>query len=176
MGNHGKASRVSQKDLAKIIGVSASEIRAIENGQRRLTAGVLNKVCFNTCAFWEEDKKEWVFPGGLPFTFACWQAFRSGAGKPIDDDLKEKDVKILDRKITRLLEAIPDRHRFKLLVRLHDFLMECQADFRLRKVEKFFMETCPICEIGADPGAGKIRVTYGYQPPWGRPGADVSKM
>jgi len=125
--------RISQKELAQLIGISANTIRKIEFGSRSLTDTVLTEVKVATGARWDRERRRWTQLEEKLFTHEDYTEHRRRMLNPstMDQAIQQSTVVLIHCRIEWLFDNVPEKSREKLRSRVDYFLERCKRDFKL---------------------------------------------
>jgi transcriptional regulator with XRE-family HTH domain len=136
-----KGRPITQEKLSDIIGISTSYVRAIEFGDRPLTAELDMGILSRTGAVWDSKAEHWAYhiPGGKPFNFGHYEEFREFMTQRPMNDVNR--VKTLNTKMLELFKMLPDSHWHDLYFRYQSFVEDCCKDFDLPQLEEIYQST-----------------------------------
>jgi transcriptional regulator with XRE-family HTH domain len=132
--------RISQKELAQILGISANTIRKIEFGSRSLTDAVLTEVKVTTGARWDRERRRWNNSKEKPFTHEDYIEHQRRMLNPSswDQAIQTGTVVMIHCRIEWLFDNVPGKWREKLRSRVDYFLEKCKRDFKLPRNDALF--------------------------------------
>jgi transcriptional regulator with XRE-family HTH domain len=132
--------RISQKELAQLLGISPNTIRKIEFGSRSLTDAVLTEVKVATGAKWDRERRRWTQLEEKLFTHEDYTEHRRRMLNPSDMDqaIQKSMVVLIHCRIEWLFDNVPEKSREKLRSRVDYFLERCKRDFKLTSNDASF--------------------------------------
>jgi transcriptional regulator with XRE-family HTH domain len=130
---------ISQQSLSEITNISASTIRAIEGGQRNLTASISWQIALIIGADWDKKRRRWIYllpdqqGRHLPFKYENFLEFHGIMSKRPPD--YKREIENLLKQINQLFDDVSDDRYSALYFRFQDFVEKCKYDFRLKSNE-----------------------------------------
>jgi transcriptional regulator with XRE-family HTH domain len=135
LSEHGDQKPISQSELSKLVRVSLSSIRSIENGDRALTENVLSHVLLETGAWWKEHNRHWEYVSGgygraVPFTRETFLDYRRGIERKSEHPELLEATELLG--LALLFGQVSDKDWYRLYSKVAFFYQECCEEFGLK--------------------------------------------
>lgn len=127
---NGELHPVTQIRLSEMIGIPLPTIRSVESGQRPFSPMVRARVASGTGALWDERRGVWTYCQGEEeenptFDQKSYKEWSRNVKRTCKD--REQTIRVMSSRLDKLFsETFPNRRR-NLLLRLHAFLNECEA-------------------------------------------------
>jgi transcriptional regulator with XRE-family HTH domain len=158
--------RFSQEELAALLGVSTSYVRAIENGKRSIPGDLFREITIRTGAEWDSRSKSWItffpeFSRPALFTLSVYKEVKKlSRARPPDSINLQADV---ISEIFELFLMIPDSRWWELYSKFMLCLSDCRAEFNYQKLSKLYSETSNRSEVLTDTKASLKNFLATYQ-------------
>jgi hypothetical protein len=155
----------SQSVFAKITGVSADMVRAIEIRRRNITPETRLEIFRTTGAYWDDKEGQWLFrygpAGPKPFEYSDFEAYHKlYEDSPVN---QEDDLKVMGFILQELFEAVKGPAHHHLVDEIHQALEQVQK--KLNLPDDLLTKYWPTLIVDRDAFSGKLlNVSRQYRP------------